>query len=62
MTFLYLAATELGLSPRGLGSSDAALFAHVTGLDPTVEGSVGDVILGGRPRAQESSPFYGADS
>ena len=47
---LYLAATELGLSPCGLGTSDAALFARATGLDPTVEGSVGDVILGGRPR------------
>ena len=48
---LYLAATELGLSPCGLGSGDAALFARATGLDPTVEGSVGDMILGGRPRA-----------
>ena len=48
---LYLAATELGLSPCGLGASDAALFARATGLDPAVEGSVGDVILGGRPRA-----------
>ena len=48
---LYLAATELGLSPCGLGSGDSALFARATGLDPTVEGSVGDVILGGRPRA-----------
>ncbi len=48
---LYLAATELGLSPCGLGSGDAALFARATGLDPTVEGTVGDVILGGRPRA-----------
>ena len=51
---LYLAATELGLSPCGLGSGDAALFARVTGLDPTVEGSVGDVILGGRPRAPDA--------
>ena len=48
---LYLAATELGLSPCGLGSGDAALFARATGLDPTIEGTVGDVILGGRPRA-----------
>ena len=53
---LYLAATELGLSPCGLGSGDAALFARVTGLDPTVEGSVGDVILGGRPRDVVTTP------
>lgn len=47
---LYLAATQLGLSPCGLGSGNAALFARLTGLDPTVEGTVGDFILGGRPR------------
>ena len=27
----------------------AALFVWLTGLDPTVEGSVGGFILGGRP-------------
>ena len=47
---LYLAATQLGLSPCGLGSGNAELFARLTGLDPTVEGTVGDFILGGRPR------------
>ena len=47
---LYLAATELGLSPCGIGSGDSALFARVTGLDPVVEGTVGDFILGGPPR------------
>ena len=47
---LYLCATELGLSPCGLGAGDAALFARLTGLDPAVEGSVGDFLLGGRPR------------
>ena len=46
---LYLAATELGLSPCGVGYGDAALFASMTGLDPAVEGSVGDFILGGPP-------------
>lgn len=46
---LYLAATELGLSPCGIGSGDSALFAKVTGLDPVVEGTVGEFILGGRP-------------
>ena len=48
---LYLAATELEISPCGLGSTDAALFARATGLDPVVEGSVGEFILGGRPRS-----------
>ena len=46
---LYLVATGLGLSPCGLGAGDAALFARLTGLDPAVEGSVGDFLLGGRP-------------
>lgn len=46
---LYLAATELGLSPCGVGSGDAARFARATGLDPLIEGTVGDFILGGRP-------------
>ena len=46
---LYLVATQLGLSPCGLGAGDAALFARLTGLDPAVEGSVGDFILSGRP-------------
>ena len=48
---LYLAATELGISPCGLGASDAALFARATGLDPVVEGPVGEFILGGCPRS-----------
>ena len=47
---LYLAATELGLSPCGIGSGDAAVFARATGLDPVIEGTVGDFILGGPPR------------
>ena len=47
---LYLAATELGLSPCGIGAGDSATFARATGLDPVVEGTVGDFILGGPPR------------
>ncbi len=46
---LYLAATELGLSPCALGTGDSALFARITGLDPLVEGTVGEFHLGGRP-------------
>lgn len=46
---LYLAATEQGLSPCGIGSGNSGLFARATGLDPVIEGSVGEFILGGRP-------------
>ena len=49
---LYLAATELGLSPCGLGCGNSALFARMTGLDPVVEGTVGDFILGGPPQVE----------
>ena len=43
---LYLAATELGLSACGIGTGDSALFARITGLDPLVEGTVGECIIG----------------
>lgn len=43
---LYLAATELGLSACGLGTGDSALFARITGLDPLVEGTVGECLIG----------------
>ncbi len=47
---LYLVATDLGLSPCGLGNGNSARFARATGLDPVVEGTVGDFILGGPPK------------
>lgn len=46
---LYLEATSLGLAPCALGTGDSALFARLTGLDPVVEGSVGEFMLGSRP-------------
>ena len=46
---LYLAAAELGLAPCGLGAGNSALFAHFTGLDPLVEGTVGEFLVGGKP-------------
>ena len=49
---LYLAATDLGLAPCALGAGDSTLFAEATGLDPLIEGSVGEFLLGGRPAAQ----------
>ena len=39
----------MDISPCAIGNGDAALFARITGLDPVVEGSVGEFILGGRP-------------
>lgn len=46
---LYLVATAMGLAPCALGNGGADLFARATGLDPLVEGSVGEFIIGSRP-------------
>ena len=46
---LYLVATAMGLAPCGLGGGSAETFARASGLDPFVEGSVGEFILGTRP-------------
>jgi len=46
-----------GTSP--LGAGDATLFAEATGLDPLIEGSVGEFLLGGRP-AQRSAAVRAA--
>lgn len=43
---LYLAATELGLAPCAVGNGNSALFARITGLDPLVEGTVGEFLIG----------------
>lgn len=44
----YLVATAMGLAPCGLGAGDAAAFAEATGLDPLVESSVGEFLIGSR--------------
>jgi oxazoline/thiazoline dehydrogenase len=49
---LYLVATAMGLAPCALGSGGADVFARATGLDPLVEGSVGEFALGSRPDAE----------
>ncbi|KFE71584.1 SagB family peptide dehydrogenase [Hyalangium minutum] len=46
---LYLVATAMGLAPCALGSGGADLFARASGLDPLVEGSVGEFAVGSRP-------------
>lgn len=46
---MYLAATAMGLAPCALGSGDSATFGAMTSLDPLVESSVGEFMLGTRP-------------
>lgn len=43
---MYLAATAMNLAGCGIGCGDSALFSLVTGLDPLVESSVGEFMLG----------------
>lgn len=43
---MYLAAIAMGLAPCGLGGGDSALFSEFTGLDPLLESSVGEFMLG----------------
>ncbi len=45
---LYLVATAMGLAPCALGGGSAELFARASGLDPLVEGSVGEFLVGTR--------------
>ena len=46
---MYLVATAMGLAPCGLGGGDITTFAAATGMDPLIEGSVGEFLLGSRP-------------
>ena len=48
----YLVGTAMGLNVCGLGGGNAALFQMATGLDPWVEGSVGEFIIG-RPQDRQ---------
>lgn len=48
----YLVGTAMGLNVCGLGGGNAALFQMATGLDPWVEGSVGEFIIG-RPKDRQ---------
>jgi SagB-type dehydrogenase family enzyme len=48
---LYLVATAMGLAPCGLGGGSAEMFARASGVDPLVEGSVGEFLLGTAPDA-----------
>ncbi len=46
---MYCVATAMGLAPCALGAGDPVVFAEATGLDPLIEGTVGEFILGSRP-------------
>ncbi len=52
---MYLVATSMGLAACGLGGGDSPAFTEATGLDYTVESSVGEFVLGSRP-AYETTP------
>jgi SagB-type dehydrogenase family enzyme len=44
---MMLVATEMDLAARAIGAHDAGGFAEATGLDPEVEGLVGELLLAG---------------
>jgi SagB-type dehydrogenase family enzyme len=46
---MYLAATAMRLAGCGLGAGDSSVFSQVTGLDPLIESSVGEFMLGAPP-------------
>jgi SagB-type dehydrogenase family enzyme len=48
---MYCVATAMGLAPCALGAGDPYVFAEATGLDPLIEGTVGEFILGSQPPA-----------
>jgi len=59
---MYLVATAMGLAPCALGAGDAAAFAAATGVDPLVEPSVGDFVLGSRrPDERQGPEQHGRD-
>ncbi|MDI2130082.1 SagB family peptide dehydrogenase [Yinghuangia seranimata] len=45
----YLLGEALGLAVCALGGGDAGAFAAASGVDPYVEGTVGELVLGSRP-------------
>ena len=48
MQTMYLVATAMDLAPTAIGNGDSEAFATATGLDPYVEGTVGEFSLGVR--------------
>ncbi|MFC4585739.1 SagB/ThcOx family dehydrogenase [Sphaerisporangium corydalis] len=55
---MYLVATSMGLAACGLGAGEAGAFTEATGADYLTESSVGEFLLGSRPRdpSPDTSP------
>lgn len=51
----YLVATAMNLASCALGGGDSELFAAASGLDPLIEPSVGEFVLGSRPDENEAA-------
>ena len=51
---MYLAATAMGLAPCAVGCGNADLFARAAGTDYYAETSVGEFLLGSKPRRLDS--------
>lgn len=49
---VYLVATAMGLAACALGRGSSTRFAKITGLDPRVEASVGEIMLGSAPSSE----------
>jgi SagB-type dehydrogenase family enzyme len=54
MQTMNLVATAMGLAGCGVGSGDSRLFAEATQLDPLIETSVGEFIIGSRRSADDA--------
>ena len=52
---MYLTATAMNLAPCALGSGDSEVFAAASGNTFSVEGSVGEFLLGSIPESDQSS-------
>lgn len=57
----YLNAIAMGISPCGLGSGHAKMFADLSGNDPLVESNVGEFMLGSLPEEFNLSTLGLAD-
>jgi SagB-type dehydrogenase family enzyme len=53
---MYLVATAMGLGPCAVGAGDSELFASIAGTDYYAETSVGEFLLGARPRDLSAEP------
>jgi SagB-type dehydrogenase family enzyme len=53
---MYCVATAMGLAPCALGAGDPSVFAEATGLDPLIEGTVGEFILGTQSAGEAADP------